>query len=199
MSDVLVLNRSFFAVQIIGWQRALSLLYLDHARVVDDEYRTYSFDDWRELSGMMTKDPLGFVKTPTFKIAIPEVITLRFFDGLPKSEVKFTRRNIYEHYSYRCGYCGHKFGSSELNLEHIIPRSRGGKTDWSNVITTCIPCNLKKGNRLPHEAGMDLLVRPSKPQWSGATSIAFRPSFKIKASWQRFVDSVYWNSELESH
>lgn len=199
MSDVLVLNRSFFAVQIISWRRALSLLYLDHARVVDEEYRTYTFDDWRELSTMISREPAGYIRTPTFKIAIPEVITLRYFDGLPRAEVKFTRRNIYEHYSYRCAYCGKAFSTSELNLEHVIPRSRGGKTDWTNVVTTCIPCNLKKGNRLPHEAGMELLVKPSKPRWTGTAAICYRPGFKIKASWQRFIDNVYWNSELDSH
>lgn len=198
MQDVLVLNRSFFAVQIINWQRALSLVYLDHARVVDQDYRTYTFDDWRELSGLMTKEPNGFVQTPTFKIAIPDVISLRTFDGLPKSDVKFTRRNIYEHYSYRCAYCGHKYNSSELNLEHVIPRSRGGATDWANVVTACIPCNLKKGNRLPHEANMKLLVKPTKPQWTGTAALCFRPGFRIRASWQRFIDNVYWNTELEN-
>lgn len=197
MSDVLVLNRSFFAVQIVDWRRALSLVYLDHARVVDEDYRTYTFDDWRELSTLIIKEPSGFVHTPSFRIAIPDVISLRSFDGLPKSDVKFTRRNIYEHYSYKCAYCGRKFSTSELNLEHVIPRSRGGKTDWSNVVTSCIPCNLRKGNRLPDEASMKLLVKPTKPQWSGTSAVCFRPGFRVKASWQRFIDNVYWNTELD--
>ncbi|MFN0117695.1 MAG: HNH endonuclease [Elusimicrobiota bacterium] len=197
MSDVLVLNRSFFAVQIISWRRALSLIYLDHARVVDEEYRTYTFEDWREISSLMADDKTGFIQTPSFKIAIPDVVTLRHFDGLPKSEVKFTRRNIYEHYNYKCAYCGHKFTTIDLNLEHVIPRSRGGKTDWSNVVTTCIPCNLKKGSRLPDEAGMKLLVQATKPEWTGAAALCFRPGLKVKASWQRFIDNVYWNTELE--
>lgn len=197
MSDVLVLNRSFMAVQIIDWRRAMSLVYIDHARVVDEDYKTYNFEDWREMSTLIQRDPSGFVTTPSFKIAIPDVISLRHFDGLPRAEVKFTRRNIYEHYGYRCAYCGLKFVSSDLNLEHVIPRSRGGKTDWSNVVTTCIPCNLKKGNRLPNEANMKLLVKPTKPRWTGAAALAFRPGFKLKASWQRFVDNVYWNTELE--
>lgn len=197
MSDVLVLNRSFFAIQVINWQRALTLVYLDHARVVDEEYKTYTFEDWRELSAAIQESPSGYIRTPTFKIAIPEVICLRYFDGLPKSEVKFTRRNIYEHFGYRCSYCGHKFSSAELNLEHVIPRSRGGKTDWANVVTACIVCNLRKGNRLPDEAGMKLLIKPTKPKWRVSAALAIRPGFKIKASWQRFIDSVYWNTELQ--
>lgn len=198
MSDVLVLNKNFYAIQIVNWQRAVSLVYLDHARVVDEDYQTYTFDDWRELSNEVKKDPAGFISTPTFKFAIPDVIALKTFEGIPKSEVKFTRRNIYEHYNYRCAYCGNRFNTSDLNLEHVIPKSRGGKTDWSNIVTSCIPCNLKKGNRLPLEANMALLINPTKPKWRGSAAVVFRPGFRIKASWQRFIDNVYWNTELDS-
>ena len=197
MGDVLVLNRSFYAIQIVNWQRALSLVYLDHARVIDQDYRTYSFDDWRELSTEVATEPAGFVHTPSFKVMIPDVIALRSFDGLPKSEVKFTRRNIYEHYDYRCAYCVFRYSTSELNLEHVVPSSRGGKTDWTNIVTSCIPCNLRKGNRLPEEAHMKLLYQPTKPKWRGSAALVFRPGFQIKASWQRFIDSMYWNTELE--
>ena len=196
-ADVLVLNRNFYAIQIADWQRAMALLYCDHARVVDEEYRTYSFEDWRELSQMIHKAPSGFVTTPSFRIAIPEVIVLKAFDKLPKGEVKFTRRNIYEHYHYRCCYCGSRFDTRELNLEHVLPRSRGGKTDWSNIVTACIPCNLRKADRLPQEANMKLLIQPTKPQWKGSASLVFRSPVKLKASWQRFIDTAYWNSELE--
>lgn len=197
-TDVLVLNRNFYAVHITPWQRALSLVYLDHARVVDEEYRTYNFDDWRELSQMTANHPGGYVSTPSFRIAIPEVISLRSYDKLPVGDVKFTRRNIYEHYGYHCCYCGRKFGTQELNLEHVLPRSRGGRTDWSNIVTSCMPCNLRKADKLPVEAGMKLLIKPSKPKWRGSASLVFRAPFKIKASWQRFIDNIYWNSELES-
>ncbi len=105
-SDVLVLNRSFYAVQVTSWQRALTLVYTNHASVVDEEYRTYSFEDWRQLSQMIDEHPSGFIKTPRFKIAIPDVIALKLYDRLPTTEVKFTRRNIYEHYGYTCCYCG---------------------------------------------------------------------------------------------
>src|SRR5258708_3032091 len=122
MSDVLVLNSSFYAIQITSWKRALSLLYLDHAPLVDEEYKTYSFENWRQLPHALKTRPSGLITTPTFQIAIPDVITLRFFDGVPASEVKFTRRNIYEHYGYRCCYCNRKLPTTELNLDHVIPR-----------------------------------------------------------------------------
>ncbi len=196
-SDVLVLNRQFYAIQITSWRRALTLVYMDHAQVVDPDYRTYSFEDWRALSREMTEHAAGFVSTPTFRIAIPEVIALKLYDKLPVSEVKFTRRNIYEHYGYHCCYCGRKFPSSELNLDHVVPRSRGGQTDWSNIVTSCIPCNLKKSDRLPGEAGVKLLIPPSRPKWRGRSSLVFTANFRVRRSWQRFVDNIYWNSELE--
>ena len=196
-ADVLVLNRNFYAIHITNWRRALSLVYLDHAQVVDEEYRTYSFSDWREMSKLIESHPSGFVHTPSFRIAIPEVISLKIYDRLPVSEVKFTRRNIYEHYGYLCCYCGKKFQTKDLNLEHVIPKSRGGQSTWNNIVTSCISCNLGKGDRLPQEAGMKLLIAPSKPRWKGAQSLVLHSSFKIKASWQRFIDTIYWNSELE--
>ena len=196
-ADVLVLNRNFYAIHITNWQRALSLVYLDHARVVDDEYRTYNFTDWQEVSKIIHEHPAGFVHTPHFRIAIPEVIALRLYDKIPVSEIKFTRRNIYEHYGYRCCYCGHQFHTHELNLEHILPKSRGGQSAWNNVVTSCISCNIQKGDLLPKEAGMKLLIKPSRPKWKGARSLVFHSTFKVRACWQKFIDNIYWNSEIE--
>jgi 5-methylcytosine-specific restriction endonuclease McrA len=172
-------------------------VYLDHAQVVDQEYRTYSFEDWRQMSQARSTHPGGFVTTPSFKIAIPEVIALKLYDRLPDNAVKFTRRNIYEHYGHRCCYCGRSFGTQDLNLDHVVPRSRGGPTNWGNIVTSCIPCNLKKGSRTPQEAGLPLLVKPTRPEWKGRSSLVFRSGVRVRQSWQRFIDSVYWNSELE--
>ena len=196
-SDVLVLNRSFYAIHITNWRRALSLVYLEHARVVDEDYRTYNFSYWRELSSMIETHPSGFIRTPSFRIAIPDVIALKAYDQLPVSEVKFTRRNIYDHYEYRCCYCGDKFATKDLNLEHVLPKSRGGASTWDNIVTSCIPCNLRKGDNLPGEAGMKLLIQPTRPKWKGAQSLVLHSNFRVKASWQKFIDNIYWNAELE--
>lgn len=196
-SDVLVLNRRFYAIHVTSLKRALTLLYLDHAQVVDAEYRTYTFDDWRALSASRAEHPSGVIRTQRFSLAIPEVIALRVFDRLPQSQVKFTRRNIYDHYGHRCCYCGEKFSTESLNLDHVIPRSREGSTTWENIVTSCIPCNLKKANRTPAEAGMRLLIQPTRPRWKGPASLVFKSNFKVRQSWQRFVDNAYWHSELE--
>lgn len=197
MTDVLVLNRNFYAIQITSWQRAITLVYIDHARVVDESYRTYSFEDWRGLTNVMEDHPAGFIRTPEFKIAIPEVIALRLYDRLPHMDVKFTRRNIYEHYNYRCCYCGKKFPTHELNLEHVVPRSRGGKSTWDNVVTSCVSCNLQKGNKLIGETGMNLCIKPARPKWHRGISLVLRPHIRVRASWQKFIDTMYWNTELK--
>lgn len=197
MSHVLVLNKNFVAVSITNWRRAIRLVYLNRADVVDEEYRTYSFQDWFELSQFIKDHPAGFVHTPKFKIAIPEVIALKYYDKVQFEEPRLTRRNIYEHYNYRCCYCGKKFDSSKLNIDHVIPRSRGGKTEWSNVVTSCIECNLKKGNRTPQEAGMKLVIPPSKPHRRVKLTLILNSNIKIPTSWQKFIDNLYWNVELD--
>lgn len=196
--DVLVLNKAWCAVQIADWKKIMSLLYQDQAVAVDDNLQTYNFNDWVELSALMTNYAHGFVNTTTLRIAIPEVVRLVDYDKLPKTQVKFTRRNIYEHYNNTCCYCGVKKSTKDLNLDHVLPRSRGGKTSWDNVVLSCIPCNSRKDDRLPSEAGMPLLVKPSKPRWRGVQVINVKSPVSIPVSWQRLLDQKYWSTELES-
>ncbi|MBI5631264.1 MAG: HNH endonuclease [Elusimicrobia bacterium] len=197
MSHVLVLNRSLLAVQVASLERALTLLYLDRAAVVDEEYRTYNFQDWAELSKALADHPEGFIHTPTLRLAVPEVIALRFFDKVPLQAVPFTRRNIYHHYGYRCCYCGRRLPTSELNLDHVLPRSRGGGADWSNIVTACIPCNLRKASRTPIEAGMAMVIPVSKPKLRRGVAVLARSPIRMRRSWQRFVDNIYWDSQIE--
>jgi len=197
MTKVLVLNKNFIPVSLTSWKKAIKLVYLERADVVDEEYRTYSFNDWFELSQLIKDYPAGFVYTPRFKIAIPEIIALKFYDRIQFEEPQLTRRNVYEHYGYRCCYCGKKFSTEKLNIDHIVPRSRGGKTEWSNIVTSCIDCNLKKANRTPQEAGMKLLIPPTKPQRRIRLALILNPQIKIPTSWQKFIDHIYWNTELE--
>lgn len=203
MGDTLILNRNFYAIHISNWQKAIQLLYIGHARAVDENLQTYSFDDWVELSKLMEVNDRGFVHSATLKIAIPEVIQLTKYDRLPKQEVKFSRRNLLEHYGYKCSYCGKKFpkpsrdSKPELNWDHVVPKSRGGLTNWDNIVISCIPCNTKKDDRTPEEAGMKLLVKPSRPQWKGAKHIAMKAGASIPISWQRLIDDKYWLSEID--
>ena len=197
MSDTLVLNKQFMAVQIADWDKVFSLVWQGHAEVVDSNYQTYSFDDWAEMSKLMDEHPNGYVHTVNFRLAIPDVIRLTRYERLPSADVKYTRSNVYEHYKNTCSYCGEKFPTSELNLDHVQPRSRGGKTNWENIVLTCIPCNSRKADRTPAEAGMKLLVQPVRPKWKGAQRALFSVPYKVRDSWSHFVDKVYWDSEFE--
>ncbi len=160
---VLVLNRVFQAVQITSARRALTLLYKGQVKAVDSEYRTYDFENWADIP--VPGDDERFVRTPSRNILIPHVVQLLVFDRLPRQEVKFSRGNIYLRDGNRCQYCGKKFSSSELSLDHVVPISRGGKSTWENVVCACLPCNVKKGNKLLTETGLQLKRQPVRPKW----------------------------------
>lgn len=198
MVTTLVLNRNFCAIDVATWERAMSLLFQGAAEAVDQDCRCYNFDDWSELSKLMQAHPAGFVHSVNLRVAVPDVIRLTTYDRIPKNEVVFTRRNILDHYDYRCCYCGHKFKSSELNFDHVIPKSRGGKTNWENIVSSCYDCNSKKDDRTPKEAGMTLLVQPSKPKHQPIMKrLVVSLPMKTRMNWQRFLDKAYWNVPLE--
>jgi 5-methylcytosine-specific restriction endonuclease McrA len=197
MSDVLVLNRNYMAVHVTDWRKAFSLLYTGHARAIDEDLRLYSFEDWKELSQMITEHPNGFVNTVSLKLAIPEIIILSFYDRLPKVDIRFTRSNIYKNYGLKCCYCGKKFQSVDLNLDHVLPRSRGGTTTWNNIVLSCIPCNMQKADRTPVEAGFKMHYQPLKPNWKPLYAVKMNTGLIAKKSWQKFIDICYWHSELE--
>lgn len=187
MSNVLVLNRNFYAIAVTDWKRAIGLLYLNHAIVVDEGWRTYDFANWIDESEQISSHAAGFVHTPTRRIAVPEVIALKVFGKVPLREVTFTRHNIYLHYEHRCCYCGQEFTPKKLNLDHVLPRSRGGKTGWSNVVPSCIPCNKRKGNRLPHEVGLKSHYKPSRPNPQGGAAFFLKYRTASRQSWNSFL------------
>ncbi len=197
--QVLVLNRLWQAVNVCSVRRALTLLFEGHAQVVfgvgDGDYRTLDFQQWRDLSEA-SPDPEGSVSTVSFRIRVPRVILLMGFDRFPKKEVKFTRHNLFERDRNTCQYCGKTFDRRDLNLDHVIPRDRGGPTTWENIVCSCIPCNTRKANRTPAEAQMRLVRKPKRPKWRPFVQVSFGAS--IHDSWRHFLDVAYWNVELGS-
>lgn len=186
----LVLNKNFYAVHIANWRRAVCLVYQGHAEVVDEDLATYDFESWMELSGMLTDHPAGFIQTPSLRIAVPEIVRLTSYDRLPRREAQFTRRTLYEHYGYRCCYCGERCAAKELTLDHVVPRSRGGATSWDNIVPACAPCNRRKADRLPEEAGLRLRAAPSKPRWGGVRGLVLSRPVPIRPSWRKLLDRV---------
>jgi 5-methylcytosine-specific restriction endonuclease McrA len=197
--QVLVLNRLWQAVNVCSVRRALTLLFEGNAQVVfgmgDGDYRTLDFQQWRDLS-RASPDPEGSVGTVSFRIRVPRVILLMGFDRFPKKEVKFTRHNLFERDRNTCQYCGKTFDRRDLNLDHVIPRDRGGPTTWENIVCSCIPCNTRKANRTPAEAQMRLVRKPKRPKWRPFVQVSFGAS--IHDSWRHFLDVAYWNVELGS-
>jgi 5-methylcytosine-specific restriction endonuclease McrA len=190
-SGVLVLNRLFQAIQITTVRRAFCLLYKGEVRAVDPDYITYDWEDWKDIPPQPDEE---FLATPSFRVRIPRVVLLLHFDRLPRHEIRFTRKNIFFRDKNRCQYCGGKFSTSALNLDHVVPLSRGGKSIWENVVCCCVRCNSRKGGLLPNQAGMQLIRVPLRPRWHPFVKLSF--SHSRYESWKNFLDVAYWNTEL---
>ena len=187
MGRTLVLNRSFRAVAVADWRRAVTLVYMGLAEALDEELTPYDFHSWVAASSNWVETAAGFVRSPTTRLAVPEVIRLVRYDRIPHREVAFTRHNVFARDRHRCSYCGRKKPTDELDLDHVLPKSRGGAHEWTNVVTSCRPCNLKKADKLPEEAQMPLKVRPLKPRWTLIGSLVPHPHSNIPASWKKLL------------
>ena len=195
-TSVLVLNRLYQPVHITTVKRAFSLLYAGLARAIDAEYRLFDFDSWSALSAEVANESIGAVGR---RIRIPRVIVLVAYERLPKTRVRFSRLNIYARDHNTCQYCGRTLPRSDLNLDHVIPRSRGGLTTWENVVCSCVPCNLKKGGRTPLEAGIKLLHLPTRPRWTPILKAPLRlATYREWLPFLSLADASYWNVELET-
>jgi 5-methylcytosine-specific restriction endonuclease McrA len=199
-ASVLVLNKLYMAVHVVPVRRAFGLLFKDLAEVItldDGRYQSYDFHSWREVSEARArfKGPDDdFIRTVHFEIQVPRVIRLLAYDRLPRTKVKFNRRNIFARDGNRCQYCGRRFPTNELSLDHVLPRSRGGKATWENIVCACLKCNVRKGGRTPREAGMKLIRLPSQPRTSPVLSLKL--SHRKYQSWKSFLDNAYWTVEL---
>lgn len=187
----LVLNRNWQPVNVATVSRALVMLWNESARVVDpNDFRLYSWSDWSQLRPL---DGEPFIQAITFRLRVPEVLTLTRYERLRESAVTFSRRNLFKRDHGTCQYCGARPGSSELTIDHVLPRSQGGTSRWDNCVLACVSCNSHKANRTPEQAHMKLRKRPVRPSW--------RPVYASNGirieSWSKFVSEAYWNVTLE--
>jgi 5-methylcytosine-specific restriction endonuclease McrA len=201
-ASVLVLNKLFMAVHIISVRRAFCLLCKDLAEVVsheDGQFATYNFHSWREVSEYRAKhfrqEDDDWVRTATSEIQVPRVIRLVSYEKLPKQTVKFNRRNIFARDNNQCQYCGRKYPTNELSLDHVIPRSQGGASTWDNIVCACVSCNVKKGGRTPKQAHLSLVRKPEKPKRSPLLNLKL--THRKYQSWKTFLDNAYWSVELK--
>jgi len=172
MEQVLLLNITYEPLKIINWKKAITLLCLGKVEVIEEYHRE--------------------IHSVSFMIKLPSVVRLLKMVKRPKCPVRFSRQNIYARDRYKCQYCGETCPSEELTYDHITPKSRGGKTEWENIVTCCVECNREKGGRTPKEARMTLIRKPIRPSWVPAIRITI--GFKeVPKSWR---DYLYWNIEL---
>ena len=188
----LVLNRSWAAIATTTARHAIGLVYTGAARAIRPEsYETHAFDSWADLA-VPPGEPV--IRTVSFEIRVPEVIVLTRYSGMPAQRATFSRRNLYKRDTNTCQYCGGRPGTSELSIDHVVPRSRGGRSSWENCVLACVLCNSRKANRLPPEAGMHLIRRPVAPRW---TPIMEVPIARVRQSWRKFVSDRYWDVPLQ--
>ena len=165
---------SYFPLSVWSWQDAVKAVFLDRVSVVSQYDRT--------------------IHSPTFEMRLPSVIALKEYVPAARRPA-FTRFNVFLRDRFTCQYCNGDFATSELTFDHVIPKSRGGRTSWQNVVTACSPCNLRKGNLLLKESGLVLRHVPTEPstQMLQEHGRAFPPGY-LHESWRDFL---YWDSELD--
>lgn len=141
----LLLNASFEPVMVVSWKKAVIMAMLGKVEVIEEYDR--------------------IIRGVNFSLRLPAVIRLHRYLRRKTAIVKFSRQNLYLRDRGLCQYCGGPFEHRQLTYDHVIPRSRGGQTEWTNVVTCCVSCNLKKGGKTPEEAGMSLIRKPKAPIW----------------------------------
>lgn len=170
--QTLVLSQSYEPVKIISWQRAITLLFLNKVEVVEE----YDRD----------------IKCTSYVLKMPAVVRLLQAFRRHKKPVKFSRVNIYGRDKYQCQYCSKKINLAEGTYDHVVPRSQGGRTEWTNIVTACETCNAKKANRTPEQAKMKLLTKPVRPEWVPVMQL-----YLGKSPPEAWRDYLYWAGELE--
>lgn len=179
---VLVLNASWMPICVTTVRQALIMVYKKNASVVcPHTYELYNFDTWI----IQPSNGQSYVRTATHKIKIPSTIKLTTYSKIPPRTIPFTRRNLLKRDDATCQYCGESPRKSKLSVDHIIPRSRGGHTNWSNCVIACKKCNARKGSRMLYETNMKLIRKPFAPRFG-----KFFPGVNFNPHWKRFL-TVY--------
>lgn len=199
-AKVLVLNKLYMAVRVISAKRAFCMLARDLAEVIhveDGQFVSYDFESWAEVSELQRQfEPHRFdwVKTVRLQLAVPKVIRLHGYDRLPEQQVKLNRRNLFARDRNQCQYCGRHFPTSDLSIDHVLPRAQGGGDTWENLVCACIKCNARKGGRTPEQASISLIRKPVRPKRN--PMITLRLGQEKYESWKAFLDNAYWSVEL---
>ena len=202
-SKVLVLNKNFMPIHVSTAQECIGLLFREKAVVVESDYSMYNLSSWEEMSVLRKneEDFLYLKGSGDYILGIPKVI--RLLDYSKNSfKLRLTRKNILLRDDYTCQFCTNKFKTEELTLDHIIPKSKGGKNTWTNLVCACVDCNRKKSDKSLKDSGMKLLKNPTKP----SQYLIFKKHLKYinnepYKTWHNFfpeniISELYWNTEI---
>ena len=210
--EVLKLNKSYMPVDIISWQEAVTLWSANKAEIIS----TYE-DRLLHTGNRFTKPDFGaaerFMRATydhnleSWRTVMQMPAVIRLFDFVaPMKQIKFfesfTRQNVFERDGGKCMYCGEPVSRNKFTFDHVIPKSRSGKTNWSNIVCCCLKCNSKKDNRTPEEAGMKLIRKPYAPviadNFNSGVIKRLKGISKVLNN-QKWRDWIYWNVELEQN
>jgi 5-methylcytosine-specific restriction endonuclease McrA len=192
----LVLNRHWQPIQVTTVKEAISLVAKGSAKIIDpSDFSAVDLVTWNDVSRAKTKHEGSVIRSQYLALVPPEVIVLAKYDGQGEKSVVFSRKNLFKRDKYTCMFCGVQPGPAELTIDHVMPKSRGGKSTWENCVLACVECNKRKANRTPDEAGMKMRRTPKKPSWK---TLAHVNPKERKESWDNFLSRVYWEIELDS-
>lgn len=179
---VLVLNRSYQPIRITTARDAFGLLYGGRARAVDEDFEHHDFERWRNVRPRRGDDIVG---TPGGPVRVPRVLMVLGYSRVPRTTVRLSRRNLFLRDAHTCQYCARTLPPRDLNLDHVVPRSRGGRSTWENLVTSCRDCNLRKGGQVLDESGMRLRRRPFRPNWNFVVQL--QSSGRRFGEWEPFL------------
>ena len=193
---VLILNKGWVPIRTASVQEAIGLVVKGSAKIIEpDTYEVHDIFTWNDASKLKVKMAETVIRSATLAIIPPEVILLTEYNGIGERNIVFSRRNLFKRDKYTCQYCGIQPGPEELTIDHIMPKSRSGKSSFENCVLACVECNKRKANRTPEEANMKLRKIPKKPSWKVFAQV---PGNVKRESWDKFLDRAYWDIELES-
>jgi 5-methylcytosine-specific restriction endonuclease McrA len=172
---VLALNKSYIPVRLASVYSAIGKFYVGIAEAIiveNSQYTAFNFEQWlaRSLLDVWPKDQ-RFINSVSQRIAVPSVIRYLKYDKIPKTSVRMSRKSIYERDDHTCYLCGQKLSETHLTLDHVIPVSKGGRSDWANLATCCAKCNCEKGDKLLSELKIRPKFAPYKPTVSNMSRL----------------------------
>jgi 5-methylcytosine-specific restriction endonuclease McrA len=183
---VLVINRVFQPIRITSARRAIRLLYTGTARALTEDGELLDFGAWLRLPVREGRDDVLPIVNGALRV--PRIVHLVRYARMRRPTIRLTRRNLMLRDGYTCQYCSRRRPVRELDIDHVLPRSRGGEDSWTNLVTACQPCNRRKGRRTPAEANMPLRKRPGAPRWSASAQLLTGTPRRYK-EWEPFLEA----------